>query len=119
MQLLNRLSDGAFLHLCQWQDAMSLGRCLQGWIIFIGEITQAGGQVSNLQRCTRAEGTSTLQAVFQLAHVAWPLIVKHSPERIVADGAVHAGCPRHAFQDVTCQQWNILLALPQWRNTQG
>jgi len=58
--------------------------------------------------------TMVLNAVLQLAHVAWPLIGEHGLERFLGQCVT----PAVARQEVSDETRNILLTVAQWRQPQ-
>ena len=68
---------------------------------------------------TTGKGVSPFQTIFQFADVARPVVGQHGFKGFVAEHFFLPGSSRHAFQEITDQQGNVLAALAQRGNAQA
>src|SRR5690348_10241014 len=75
---------------------------------------QHGGQLHDVQQGTGIDGHHMLDTVFELAHVAWPVVGEHRLQRLLRQSVVAAV----AAQEMGDEGRNIFLAVAQWRQTE-
>src|ERR1035438_5182656 len=118
LQHFDGVQDGLLLQLGDGSDGLRIGN-RGGWLGLRLESAQRGRQIGNVNGGKRAGRAGALYAIFQLAHVARPIVVKDQTQSIVPHAVLHLGGTVDALQDVADQQWNVLLAFAQGRDAQG
>src|SRR5713226_63306 len=82
---------------------------------FDRSVLQVRGQVAHVQDRPGAQRHSALDCVFKLSDVARPVIAHQPTHGVFRDGAHRALRVRKLFQKETYQQWDVALAVAQWR----
>src|SRR5579864_258871 len=111
LDLLQGVENGPPFHVGEWDDRLTSPAERGGRVT--RSILQRGGQIGGVKDGARAHGAGPLKAVLHLAHVAWPVVLQHEPQSLIAQRAASSGHVRQPLEKMADQQRDVLLALPK------